>query len=421
MGSLDVKEEAVENEGFDDEDYVYKRIKFSDYFSPLARMMVKVFTNKKVIAGFPVLLRKIVNRKKDTFLHLDEISHVIAGLIDNELIRLGLVKNDDNPDTLCTCEKYDYGDGLDLCIDSFYKDSMQEFYLSSEIFEEMFLMAYDVTKDVTLHVHIDDLFIPDGKVIDGGDGDEVKLNATKVEIKETDNKDMHGCKVEEEVPMTFRGIPIDLSESNQNRYKQEHESGHNLFRNDNFNKFTPRRPNAAFSPRKNFLSTLPSSPISIHDGDDYRVLDPSSIVPFAQESVTGRVADLQSIEMTNIPDVSSIPKLLKSHNVSFKKDDNASTWYQRFHNFCAMNGIYLMPPKAMEKNSVMGREWDSGNLPKVFYLCFAKMKKVLTHILFAPDFFPKELQDDLQLNPHPYHFLRLFIASNSHAVPDLSD
>jgi hypothetical protein len=169
------------------------------------------------------------------------------------------------------------------------------------------------------------------------------------------------------------------------------------------------------------LPTLATSPISIHDEDDYRVFDVSNIVPFAQESVTSRVADLQSIAMTNIPDVSSIPKLLKSHNVSFKKDENASTWYLRFYNFCAMIGIYLTPPKAMEKNSIMGREWDSGTLPKVFYSRFEKMKKVLTHILFAPDFFPKDLQDDLQLNPHPYNFLRLFMALNSHAVPDLSD
>jgi hypothetical protein len=76
----------------------------------------------------------------------------------------------------------------------------------------------------------------------------------------------------------------------------------------------------------------------------------------------------------------------------------------------------------MEKNSIMmGREWDNDGLPKVFYSRCAKMKKVLSHILFSPDFFPKEFQDDLQLNPDPYNFLRLFMALNSHAVPDLSD
>jgi hypothetical protein len=151
------------------------------------------------------------------------------------------------------------------------------------------------------------------------------------------------------------------------------------------------------------------------------VQDEQFIVPFSQESVKSRVADLQSIAMTNIPDVSSIPKLLKSHNVAFKKDENASTWYQRFHNFCAMIGVYLTPPKVMEKTSVMGKEWDNQALPKVFYSRFSKMTKVLSHILFSPEFFPKDFQDDLQLNPNPYNFLRLFMALNSHAVPDLSD
>jgi hypothetical protein len=158
MGSLDdVKEEVLDNEGFEDDDYINKRIKFSEYFSPLARMMVKVNANKKVITGFPVLMPKIVDRKKDRFLNLYELSHVVARLIDNELMRLDLVvTNGDTPDTLCTCKTYNYGDGLDIHIDSFYKkDAMQEFYLSTaENYEEMFIMAYDATKDVTLHVHI---------------------------------------------------------------------------------------------------------------------------------------------------------------------------------------------------------------------------------------------------------------------------
>jgi hypothetical protein len=50
-----------------------------------------------------------------------------------------------------------------------------------------------------------------------------------------------------------------------------------------------------------------------------------------------------------------------------------------------------------------------------------KMEKVLAHILTSPDFFPKDMNDDLQLNPNPYNFLRLFMAAHSHCVPDLSD
>ena len=103
---------------------------------------------------------------------------------------------------------------------------------------------------------------------------------------------------------------------------------------------------------------------------------------FAQESVITRINDLQSMAMTTIPEVTSIPKLLRSYNVSFKKDDT-STWYLSFHNFCAIIGIYLTPTKAMTKNSEMGQEWDNNALPKVLYSQFPKMEKVLTHILFA--------------------------------------
>lgn len=50
-------------------------------------MMVKVFANKEIITGFPVLIRKVVDKKRDRFLNLSELSsHTIARLIDNELI-----------------------------------------------------------------------------------------------------------------------------------------------------------------------------------------------------------------------------------------------------------------------------------------------------------------------------------------------
>jgi hypothetical protein len=75
----------------------------------------------------------------------------------------------------------------------------------------------------------------------------------------------------------------------------------------------------------------------------------------------------------------------------------------------------------MEKNSEMGKEWDSQCLPFVLYSRMQKMEKVLAHILTSPDFFPKDMSDELQLNPNPYNFLRLFMATHSHSVPDLSD
>ena len=125
--------------------------------------------------------------------------------------------------------------------------------------------------------------------------------------------------------------------------------------------------------------------------------------------------------MTTIPDVSSIIKVLKSHNISFKSGDNASTWYLHLHNFCNIIGIYLTPLKAMEKNSEMGKEWDSLCLPNVLYEWLNKMEKILSHILTFLEFFPKDMNDELQLNPNLYNFLCLFMATHSHSVPELSN
>jgi hypothetical protein len=69
----------------------------------------------------------------------------------------------------------------------------------------------------------------------------------------------------------------------------------------------------------------------------------------------------------------------------------------------------------------MGKEWDAGCLPHVLFARMHKMEKNLAHIVTSPDFFPADIQDDLQLNPNPYNFLRLFMAVYSHSVPDLSD
>lgn len=75
------------------------------------------------------------------------------------------------------------------------------------------------------------------------------------------------------------------------------------------------------------------------------------------------------------------------------------------------------------KNSVIDKDWEEESLvPRVFYSWFSKMMKIFTcMILFAPDFFPMELQDDLQLNQLPFYFLHLFMALHLHAVPDWSD
>jgi hypothetical protein len=294
---------------------------------------------------------------------------------------------------------------------SFEKDSSMEFYLTSENYEDIFLMTYSAMKIVTLHVHVDDDIL---KPIDGNDDQSAKPGDLPVLSRSTndENYDRHvkNETVSSFIPVqpTFRGRPIDFGPS----VKKEPN-------------ITPVARNGVQTPvppihrfRNNDNS---QSPISIFDDDDYLVKDPDKVLPFGQQSVASHLNDLQTAAAATVPDVSTLPKLLKSHNVAYADGDNASTWYLRFNNFCLMLGIYLPPPNAMEKNSEMGKEWDSKALPNVFYLRFTKMEHILSHILLSPGFFPKSMSDDLHLNPKPYNFLRLFMALHSNSVPDLSD
>jgi hypothetical protein len=161
MGSVgdDVKKDFVDDDDFEDEDYNENVMKFSEYFNPLTRIMIKVFTKGKQVTAIPTLLRDVVDRKKDRFIRLGMMSHLISRMIDKELNRIGLVKTGGIVERLCASEEYDYGDELDICIDSFDKDSSNEFYLTSENYEELFVMAFDAYKSVTRHVHIDKLYI----------------------------------------------------------------------------------------------------------------------------------------------------------------------------------------------------------------------------------------------------------------------
>jgi hypothetical protein len=415
----DVKETLIDDVEVEDDEFAQEVIKFSEYFHPLTRMMIKVFIKNKQVTAIPTLLRNVVDRKQDRFMKLGALSHVISKTIDKELKRIGLVYSDGAMEMAFTTEEYDYGNELDIRIDSFDKETTDEFFLTSENYEELFVMAYEATRTVTLHVHVDRLC---------ADWMNLKTIKQNVEVKEEGMPavQLKREELKHEAPITFRGIPIDMDGFTHGNNKGDEGRLLNEVVGEEMPTvvagFENRRPHRnQFTPRMSSTSKHSRSPISIYDDDDFFVQDIQYIVPFAQESIKTRVADLQSTAMTTIPDVSSIPKLLKSHNVAYKKEENVSTWYQRFNNFCAMIGIYLPPPKAMEKNGIMGKEWDNHALPKVLYSRLAKMEKVLSHILFSPEFFPKDFQDDLQLNPNPYNFLRLFMALNSHAVPDLSD
>jgi hypothetical protein len=87
-------------------------------------------------------------------------------------------------------------------IDSFDKCSSQEFYLSTENYEELFVMAFDANKSVTLHIHIDDfLDVPE---------DDVEVQVKHEPKKEPMDNMGTGDRGEYDTPHTFRGIPINL-------------------------------------------------------------------------------------------------------------------------------------------------------------------------------------------------------------------
>jgi hypothetical protein len=95
-------------------------------------------------------------------------------------------------------------------------------------------------------------------------------------------------------------------------------------------------------------------------------------------------------------------------------------WYNRFHDFTMMLGIYLCPPNAMDKTSEMGKEWTSDSLPLAFHDKHVQSERILGHILRSPKFIPTKYKDELMLNPNPYNFLRLFIALHACSASDLS-
>jgi hypothetical protein len=310
--------------------------------------------------------------------------------------------------------EYEHGFACDLRIASHDSNLYEDSYMHEKNYEDMLFLSYAECKSVTLHVRVkEDIMRPvkkTGEAVKNEDvSSSVPMNYSNQPILPKEEK-----YVPESQPFMFRGRPIDMNAKVTNQDQEYNHPGTPLIHhgrtpvNDSYKGITQSKH------RK-------TSPISVYDDEDYLVRDVANICPFGQQSVQQRIADLQAAATSTIPDVTTLPKLLKSHNVGFKDGDNAASWYHRFNDFCLMIGIYLPPPNAMLKDSEMGKEWDSNSLPCVFHSRLAKMEKVLSHILLAPDFFPKSFNDELQLNPKPYNFLRLFMALRSSSVPDLSD
>jgi hypothetical protein len=383
-----------------------EKCRATDYFDKFAKAIIKVFDVEGQVVVFPMLVKKLLD-KKGYFKPISSISAIICEMIDAELDRKGFL-----PFFLGSIE-YEHGFACDLQVESYDKNLGSEFYLNDKNYLDMLFSTYLEMKVVNLHVHVK------GKLLRSMADCNTDYQTIQEQIPvmnyATRNVKSEGTNVEEkylQAPM-FRGRPIDMSPGKVDLKTEGHSTP--TLKNPSRHFTTSPVPGSKYSDMK------APSPICILEDDDYLVKLTDQIIPFGQQSVQGRIMDLQVAATANVPDVSTFPKLLKSHNVGYKEGDNAATWYARFNNFCLMLGIYLPPPNAMKKDSEMGVEWDSQALPFVFYSRFSKMEKVLSHILFAPEFFPKYMQDELQLNPKPYNFLRLFMAIHSNSVPDLSD
>jgi hypothetical protein len=384
----------------DDEDD--EKCKATDYVDRFDKAVIKVFSAGKQVMLFPMFIKNFIG-KDGYFKSLRIISNKICSMVDDELERTGFYP------FFIGSSQYQQGYACDLKIESVDNRFGNEVNLYEHNYQDMFISSYLEAKVLPLNVHVQfDIMRPkkiDHEVDSVADRDVERVFSNKV-----DSTTQTEEPIVQNTPM-FRGRPINLDVPKLEPKIEEHHTP--FIRNGRQRVSTPV--NNARSASRN------SSPVSLYDDEDYLVRDPDKIIPFGQQTVQDRITELQTAAAANIPDVSTLPKLLKSHNVGYKTGDNAATWYLRFNDFCLMLGIYLPPPNSMKKDSEMGNEWDSQGLPYVFYARFGKMEKVLSHILFTPDFFPKSMSDELQLNPRPYNFLRLFMALHSHAVPDLSD
>lgn len=400
---------------------------------PMDNAIVKVFYSNKKLFGFPLIVGHLLDESTSHgMVTFSELHNRISAFCDD-----AMTSRKYKPMFLYD-ERTNFGSQIDLRIDSF-DEELGEFHLSDMGYIDSICASYHKNKKIVFHVHCHDnpFFDYDPKMNEYTANTQASDSRMKVNtdghVKNEDTfvkRENGDINVPNSIP-NFRRSKVDYRVHLNNPYETPgmHNKRHGSFQtnyrpgglnNHNFGS-APQPGHHATAPSNQHSSRLNHSPISIYNDDDYLVQDNDLVIPFSQESKAARVIELQNLAMTYIPDVSSIIKLLKSHNVAFKSGDNASTWYVKFHNFTNIVGVYLVPPKAMEKNNIMGKEWNSRILPTVLYDRQAKMTKVLSHIITSPDFFPIDMQDELQLNPDPYNFLRLFMANHSHSVPELSD
>jgi hypothetical protein len=385
---------------------------------------------------FPVAIHKVIDETNGEFIKFEDFCSVVADLADGKLVTRGFKAMFISPKT-------HYGSKLNLYIEVLDED-LNEYLMNENNFSDLIVSTFAVHGRLIFKLYSPN----DMMTIDSFSNKQRMLPR----VMKSDHEHLNYIRTnphqrfptELQHPVPKKEIKRDI----ENMTDSEFFMADNLVREDVVIADMMKRAGPPYGdgPRTSFADlaqqppfnresrqtrsnisrsvngkTTPASPVCVFDDEECLVRDASKVIPFSRESVAERVSNLETSAGIVLPKATDIPKLLKSHNVALNDDDDILVWYNRFHDFAMMLGIYLCPPNAMDKTSEMGKEWSSGCLPLAFHEKFVQSERILSYILRSPKFFPTKYKDELMLNPKPYNFLRLFIALHACPASDLSN
>jgi hypothetical protein len=286
--------------------------------SPMTNVIVKIFFGQKKLFVFPIIFKKLLDESKgNNFVSFKELHGRIAVHCDDAL------ESRKYKSIFLYDEQTNFGNNINLCLESF-DDDLGEFHLSKLTYTESICASYHQHNKIVLHVHChrNPFYDCDPKIQEFNVKQDKYVYNMMVPKFSSVKHELVPQMIDRPRPQAtqhskYSPAPLNHPVRNKQRSPNNWSQGSNL-------------------------------PISLYEDADFLVKDPDAIVPFGMETKPMRIDQLQSLAYTSIPEISSIVKLLKSHNVSYKKGDNASTWYQKLHNFCNIIGVYLTPPKAMD-------------------------------------------------------------------------
>lgn len=434
-----------------------------DVIGKYTSIKVRIFSNEILEFVFPLSIRSVMNEINGDFVSFDELSCIVSDRADDELHRRGIK-------TLFVSPLTHYGSKLDLRIVSFDEEEEEEFLLTDKNYKDIIVSTFAIHGKLFFNLHTRAVLVANDTDKSNATShhprfvkDEHSMYARGPDSRNSFQRNRNLVAKEELPHLKANDNEKHFSPSSNTQLPKIHKNNKEpldddkFFRADNLireevtiadlmsraappygNNISVKKnddsdgglqncpgPNShsrSFTQgyERNGYGKIPMSPIRVYGDDECLIRDASKVIPFSQESKLVRVDQLQTSARLCLPNVTDIPKLLKSHNVALSDSEDVLSWYLRFNDFALMLGIYICPPNAMDKNSEMGKEWDSGSLPHAFYDKRVQSERILSHILRSPKFIPDKYKDELLLNPKPYNFLRLFIALHACSGSDLS-